>query len=139
MDLSLAEARRVALVAQGFGRAPAKATRAHVRKVADKLLTIQLDSVNVLVRSHYLPAYSRLGPYPRTALDELVYDRKELFECWSHASCLLPARLFPLMFHRMLAMRTSRTWSSGAPVEGDEHVEAVLHGSPYAVRSPRPS
>ena len=134
MDLSLAEARRVALVAQGFGRAPAKATRAHVRKVADKLLTIQLDSVNVLVRSHYLPAYSRLGPYPRTALDELVYDRKELFECWSHASCLLPARLFPLMFHRMLAMRTSRTWSSGAPVEGDEHVEAVLHE--ISVRGP---
>ncbi|MBM7788179.1 winged helix-turn-helix domain-containing protein [Tenggerimyces flavus] len=127
MDLSLAEARRIALSAQGFGRVPAKATLAHVRKVADKLLTIQLDSVNVLVRSHYLPAYSRLGPYRRTALDDLTYDRKELFECWSHASCLLPARLFPLMLHRMLAMRTSRTWSSGAPVEGDEHIEAVLH------------
>ena len=61
MELSLAEARRLALSAQGFGRRPAKPTLAHVRKVASTVLAVQLDSVNVLVRSHYLPAYSRLG------------------------------------------------------------------------------
>ncbi len=119
------EARRLALAAQGFGRRPAKPTLGHVRKVASRVLAVQLDSVNVLVRSHYLPAYSRLGPYPMAAIDRLTYRRKELFECWSHASCLLPVQLFPLMRHRMLGMRNARTWSLGAPVEGDEQVQAV--------------
>lgn len=134
MDLSLAEARRVALVAQGFGREPAKPTLAHVRKVAERVLTIQLDSVNVLVRSHYLPAYSRLGPYSMHAIDDLAYRRRELFEGWSHATCLLPVRLYPLLRHRLLAMRTAVTWSMGAPVEGDSYVEGVLHE--LAVRGP---
>jgi uncharacterized protein len=59
------------------------------------------------------------------AIDRLAYARRELFECWSHASCLLPVQLFPLMRHRMLAMRSAATWSLGAPVQGNAHVEAV--------------
>lgn len=126
MEISLAEARRITLSAQGFGRRPAHPTISHVRKVAARVLALQLDSVNVLVRSHYLPAYSRLGPYPREALDQLTYRRRELFECWAHASGLLPVRLFPLMRHRMIAMRSERTYSLGAPIEGNAHVAAVL-------------
>ncbi len=125
MELSLAEARRVALAAQGFGSRPTKPAIGHVRKLASKLLAIQLDSVSVLVRSHYLPAYSRLGPYPMATIDALTYQRRELFECWSHATCLLPVQLFPLMRHRMEAMRSAATWSLGAPVQGNAHVEAV--------------
>lgn len=126
MEISLQEARRINLAAQGFGRRPARPTIGHVRKIADRLLTLQLDSVNVLVRSHYLPAYSRLGPYRREALDQLAYERKELFECWGHASGLLPVRLFPLMRHRMIALRSAQTWSLDAPLDGNTHVAAVL-------------
>lgn len=104
-ELSLAEARRVALAAQGFGREPARPTRAHVRKLMRRILTLQLDSVNVLVRSHYLPVYSRLGPYPRTAIDELAYQRHELFETWADSSCLLPIELYPLFLPRTHAIR----------------------------------
>lgn len=126
MEISSAEARRIALAAQGFGRArPVKPTLDRVRKIANRVVALQLDSVNVLVRSHYLPIYSRLGPYPREAVDRLSYRRHELFECWSHAACLLPVELFPLMRHRMIIMQTGRTYSLGGPVDGHDHVRAV--------------
>jgi hypothetical protein len=67
--LSAAAARRIALSAQGFGRAqPAAPGRSHVRDVARRLGVIQIDSVNVVTRTHYLPGFSRLGDYPREAL-----------------------------------------------------------------------
>ena len=62
---------------------------------------IQIDSVNVLARAHYLPAFSRFGPYPMSALDDLVHGRRELFEYWGHAACFLPIDLYPLMRWRM--------------------------------------
>ncbi|MFC7625918.1 winged helix-turn-helix domain-containing protein [Microlunatus sp. GCM10028923] len=126
MEISSVEARRIALAAQGFGRArPVSPTLDRVRKIAGRVLALQLDSVNVLVRSHYLPIYSRLGPYPVESLDRLAYRRNELFECWSHAACLLPVDLFPLMRHRMIIMETGRTYSLGRPVDGHDHVRAV--------------
>jgi uncharacterized protein YcaQ len=105
LDLSLAEARQVALAAQGFGQEPVKPTLTQVRKVALRILAIQLDSINVLVRSHYLPVYSRLGPYPMAALDKLTYERRELFETWGHAACLMPVRLYPLQLYRTWPLR----------------------------------
>src|SRR5215467_14351323 len=99
--LSLAEARRLAVSAQAFGRRPAHPTIHHVCKLAAQLHAFQIDSVNVLVRAHYVPAYARLGPYPMTALDTLTYARHELFEYWGHAACLLPTQLFPLVRYRM--------------------------------------
>jgi len=65
-SLSLAEARAIALAAQGFA-APAKSVRALV----ERLGVVQIDSVNVLVRSHYLPAFARLGAYAREELDRV--------------------------------------------------------------------
>ena len=101
-DLSAAEARRLALGSLGFtARRPARAGLTHVRATAARLSAIQIDSVNVLARAHYLPAFSRYGPYPTAALDDLVHGRRELFEYWGHAACFLPIDLYPLMRWRM--------------------------------------
>ena len=101
-ELSSAEARRLALHSLGFGaRKPARASAAHVRATAARLGAIQIDSVNVLARAHYLPTFSRYGPYPTAALDDLAHGKRELFEYWGHAACFLPIDLYPLMRWRM--------------------------------------
>jgi uncharacterized protein YcaQ len=101
-DLSSAEARRLALSALGFGaRKPARAGTQHVRATAQRLSAIQIDSVNVLARAHYLPTFSRYGPYPMSTLDHLAHGKRELFEYWGHAACFLPIELYPLMRWRM--------------------------------------
>ena len=94
LSLSLAEARRLALAAQGFGRTPRGAI-AHKQLQAqiERLGVVQIDSVNALVRSHYLPTFSRLGHYQAEHLDELAWGRarrRRLFEYWGHEALLLP-------------------------------------------------
>ena len=97
--LSADEARRLALVAQGFsGRRPARPTVAHVRRVAERVQALQIDTVNVLVRAHYLPAYSRLGPYPMGALDGLTNVRHDLIEVRdAHQASYIPVATDPLL------------------------------------------
>jgi uncharacterized protein YcaQ len=101
--LSLPQARRVALDAQGFGRArPLKTPdRRHVRRVLQHTQLFQIDSVNVLQRAHYLPAFSRLGAYPTSVIDRMAYRDHELFEYWAHEAAMLPVALQPLMRWRM--------------------------------------
>ncbi|WGF87202.1 winged helix-turn-helix domain-containing protein [Marinivivus vitaminiproducens] len=102
--LSAAEARRVALAAQGFGSRPfaGGAGVRHIQRVLDRLGLLQLDSVNVLVRSHYLPLHARLGAYDRTLLDRMAHGRRRrLFEYWGHEASLLPLACQPLMRWRM--------------------------------------
>jgi uncharacterized protein YcaQ len=101
--LSLPEARRLAVASQGFGSRPAAPSATHLRRLAARLHAFQIDSVNVLVRAHYVPAYARLGPYGIGDLDSLAYDRRELFEYWGHAASLLPISLYPLVRYRMRA------------------------------------
>jgi uncharacterized protein YcaQ len=100
-SLSFAEARRLGVAAQGFGRRPAEVSIASLRALAAKVHAFQIDSVNALVRAHYVPAYARLGPYRMDTLDKMTYRRRELFEYWAHAACLLPIALYPLLRHRM--------------------------------------
>ncbi len=104
--LSAAQARRIALGAQGFGRPrPERRVDAgHLGRTLDRLALHQIDSVNVLVRAHYLPAFSRLGPYDRTLIDRAAWGRKSqrrLFEYWAHEASLLPVELYPLFRWRM--------------------------------------
>ncbi|WP_296183144.1 winged helix-turn-helix domain-containing protein [Pseudomonas sp. UBA1879] len=105
-QLSIKQARRLALAAQGFtGRQPpATITARHVTRLIERLGVLQIDSVNALVRSHYLPLYSRLGNYPQKLLDQAAWSQgrhRTLFEYWGHEASLLPIELYPLMRWRM--------------------------------------
>jgi uncharacterized protein YcaQ len=103
--LSLAEARRIALAAQGFGASrPEGVTAARWLRTIDRLSLHQIDSVNVLIRAHYLPAFSRLGPYDRSQIDTAAWGsrkKRRLFEYWAHEASLLPLALHPLLRWRM--------------------------------------
>ncbi|MBO9532519.1 MAG: YcaQ family DNA glycosylase [Solirubrobacteraceae bacterium] len=105
--ISAAQARRIALAAQGFGQPPLAAgrapdARALRSRVLDRVGLLQIDSVNVLQRAHYLPAFSRLGPYDTTILDRLsAYAPRRLFEYWGHEASLLPVERWPLLQWRM--------------------------------------
>jgi uncharacterized protein YcaQ len=74
---------------------------ADIRRVAAGVHAFQIDPINVLVRAQYMPAFSRLGPYPVAAFDRLAYERRELFEYVAHAASFLPTALYPLFRWRM--------------------------------------
>jgi uncharacterized protein len=103
-SLSAAEARRLALASQGFARPRAVGTSPgwSLRRVLGDVGLLQIDSVNVLSRAHYLPAFSRLGPYPREALDRASHRApRRLFEYWGHEASLIPVALQPALRWRM--------------------------------------
>jgi len=74
---------------------------------------LQMDSINVLERAHYLTVWSRFGPYDRARLDRLVYRERLLFEYWAHAACLVPASSLPWWRRAMLDYRSRHTGWSG--------------------------
>ncbi|ASO19413.1 hypothetical protein FHR81_001681 [Actinoalloteichus hoggarensis] len=101
-------ARRTALAAQGFAdrRPTGEPTRRHLNRVLDRVRLLQLDSVNVAVRAHYMPVFSRLGPYSRELLDEAAWSHRAarprlLVEQWAHEASLLPPEDWPLLWWRM--------------------------------------
>jgi uncharacterized protein YcaQ len=131
-DLTTVEARRLALAAQGFGR-PRPSGRVdarHLRRTIDDVGLLQLDSVNVFCRSHYMPVFSRLGPYPRQALDRLAWHenpggkagragQRDLIEYWGHEASLLPVGLQPLLRWRM-ARADALAWKGVARVAAEQ-------------------
>lgn len=106
LSLSLKQARRLALSAQGFSgrRSPAAISSVQVNRLIERLGILQIDSVNALVRSHYLPLFSRLGLYAPQLLDQAAWSQgrqRRLFEYWGHEASLLPLAMYPLMRWRM--------------------------------------
>ncbi|PAP94621.1 winged helix-turn-helix domain-containing protein [Mesorhizobium wenxiniae] len=102
--ISLAMARRIALAAQGFADTRPNSTpdRRHLARVLARTGLLQIDSVSAVVRAHYMPLYSRLGPYPLALLDNAAVTRKrKVFEYWAHEASFLPVETYPLMRWRM--------------------------------------
>ncbi|MFI4965904.1 MAG: winged helix-turn-helix domain-containing protein [Caulobacterales bacterium] len=138
--LTAGEARRIALAAQGFGtpRPDGPVGRRQLLKLIDRLGVVQIDSVNVVSRTHYLPAFSRLGAYPRALLEEVAWGRKApLFEYWAHEASLLPLASQPLFRWRMQDARDGvGLWKGVARFrrERADFVEKVL--AEIAARGP---
>jgi len=103
-------------------------SQAHLKRVIERLALHQIDSVNVLVRAHYLPLFSRLGAYPREALDRVTWgpkSKRRLFEYWAHEASLLPLDLQPLLRWRMArAERGIGVWGNVKPFAGEKRAEA---------------
>jgi uncharacterized protein YcaQ len=138
--LSLAAARRIALAAQGFAepRPSGPVERRHLLRLVRRLGLHQIDSVNVLARAHYLPAFSRLGPYSTALLDAAAWAKpRRLFEYWAHEASLLPLELHPLLRWRMArAERGDGLWRSMQGFAGERRASAEAVFARIAAEGP---
>lgn len=129
-SLSNSEARRIALAAQGFAepRPKGRVDRRHLRKVMARLQLLQLDSVPVVVRTQYMPLFSRLGSYKMDLLDQIAYASDEWFEAWSHEASLLPVEMEPWLRWSKQSAREGKTWKHLYRLARSEpsYVDAVL-------------
>ena len=122
--ISRAAARRAAIAAQGLLDRPPTGVpdRRHLRRVLSRTGLLQIDSVSVLARAHYMPLFSRLGAYPMALLEDAAWGKKrELFEYWAHEASLLPMAMQPLLRWRMAdAAAGIKTWAHVAQFGRDE-------------------
>ena len=130
VELTQRQARRIALHAQGLSRPRrgAEPGARQVKRLAQDLGVIQIESVNVLARAHYLPGFTRLGAYPREALEQAVWGRKpSLFEYWGHECSMMPLEMQPLFRWRMARARGGDTWTGLARFarERRDYIEEV--------------
>jgi uncharacterized protein YcaQ len=124
--LRIDEARRIALHAQGFNdpRPTGRVDRRHFRRVMDRMGLVQIDSVNVLTRSHELPFLARLGRYDRSALSAWLWGSGEVFEYWDHEASLVPVPRQPLLRWRMV---DDHQWKSvGAFLKSNPGLDAAV-------------
>lgn len=138
-SISRSQSRRIALAAQGLGtRGTVAVAAAQLRRLIARLGAIQIDSVNVLVRSQYLPAFSRYGPYDRALLDRVAYGRpRRVFEYWGHEASLLPLETFPLMRWRMQRSKSGLgVWKNVARVGREERELVTRVRETIAERGP---
>ncbi|GAA1060842.1 winged helix-turn-helix domain-containing protein [Agromyces bracchium] len=139
-SVSPALARRIALAAQGFGRSvPTTPGTRQVSGVVDRLGLLQIDSVNVFERSHYLPAFSRLGRYDRELLDRMAWGRRgRLVEYWAHQAAFIPRELWPLFEFRRAEYRREGTSEWGGWLSENRELAAWLR-SELAENGPMPA
>ncbi|WP_205471189.1 winged helix-turn-helix domain-containing protein [Nocardioides sp. SYSU D00038] len=127
LELSRAQARRIALAAQGFlDPRHTTPTMRTLRRTVGRTGVLQVDSVNVLQRAHYMPLYSRMGPYDTDLLTRATTgrERRQLVEYWAHVQAFMPVELWPAMAHRRDAHRARRgKWSF---VAEDDELESRL-------------
>ncbi len=123
-------AARIALGAQGFCDQPpsGRVDVRHFRRVLARLALLQLDSVQAVCRSHYLPVYSRLGVYDRDRLDDWLWNSGEMFETWAHEASILPVAMEPALRWSKRRASEGETWQGlHAMATGHaDYVNAVL-------------
>jgi uncharacterized protein len=129
-SLTAAQARRVAVAAQGFTepKPAGPITRAHLKRLISRIQVLQLDSVSVAVRAHYAPVFSRLGPYDREVLDRAAWGPRPsrlLAEYWAHEAALMAVDDWPLLRWRMRQYRHGR-WGSHIVKANPRLVEEVV-------------
>ena len=130
IPLSAEEARRISLNAQGFSykRTADKASAAELNFVMDAMKVVQLDSVPIVVRTQYLPFFSRLGNYDMSLYEEIAYKEDQWFELWAHEASIAPVKSEP--FFRFIKERAKRgdTWKGLYKVAKEEpdYVKTVL-------------
>ena len=130
IPLSAEEARRISLNAQGFTdkRTANKASASELNSVMDAMKVVQLDAVPIVVRTQYLPFFSRLGNYDMSLYEEIAYKEDQWFELWAHEASIAPVKNEP--FFRFIKERAKRgdTWKGLYKVarEEPEYVKTVL-------------
>lgn len=135
-SITSAQARRIALAAQGFNdpRPSGAVSSRQFRRAMERMTILQLDSVNVLCRSHYLPILARLGPYDREKLNRYLYHSGENFEYLSHEASITSQAHQPLLRHRAKARRWVRHLEAEAPGYIDAVLEEVSERGPVSVK-----
>jgi uncharacterized protein YcaQ len=121
------QAKRYALGAQGFTqeRVTGKVDVRHYRRLLERIGVVQLDSVNVFARTHYLPFFSRLGPYDRAHLDRWLWGSREMFEYWAHMASVVPAPTHRLFRWRMAKERIWKVFQQVLD-ERPDYLDGVL-------------
>jgi uncharacterized protein YcaQ len=126
--VTIAEARRIALAAQGFDRArPINPTDTrHFRRVMAAIAVLQLDYVNVLIPAHFLMIWSRLGPYDRVRFESFLYDSGEHMEQWAHEASIVASGDWPLLAHRRREYRQWKTSPLSKMPDRRAYLDSVL-------------
>lgn len=138
--VSAASARRIALAAQGFARPrPATVGTRQLNAMIDRVGLLQLDSVNVFERSHYLPVFARLGHYDKAALDALTFARRGRYvEYWAHEAAVIPVETWPLLRWRMDDYRQKHAGDLSAWAHGNRSMIDWLKAE-LAEKGPMPA
>ena len=111
--IGVSDARNLALKAQGFGpqrTVGRDVTSDDIRRVFDRVKLVQIDSVSALIRTQYLPFFSRLGPYPLSVLHEYAFEQRRTFEYWIHEACMAPVEHYPIFRYRMRQWVAENRW-----------------------------
>ena len=129
-SLSREQARRIALHAQGFGAKDrvTPVNRGHLRRLVRRMHIVQLDSVPVIIRTQYMPAFSRLGPYDPSLFDDIAYRHDDWFEAFVHEASLVPVQDEPLFRFMKERARQGQTWGGLVKLAEDEgsYIDDVL-------------
>ena len=136
MKISLETARKLALWKQGFHSWPNRGKR-HVLEVIRRLGCVQIDTINVVERSHYLALWSRLGTYKKEYLDQLLYPDRKVFEFWAHAACVIPVEhyryyIHPMMRHRRELKARAERWLKEKAYLLDQVLDEIRQKGPMS-------
>jgi len=137
MAISKQAARRLMIEKQGFGPQPSAIEKKDIFETVDRLGCVQIDTINVVERAHYLTLWSRLGGYDKEILHDLLYRDRLLFEHWAHASSIIPLRdyryfIYPMQVRRANLEERFKRWGKGDPRILDQVLERIRREGPLA-------